>query len=54
MSNEYTCAMCGETLTKGWTDEEALAEKEANGFQEMECDLVCDDCYHKVMDGILQ
>lgn len=51
---EYKCAACGGTFTKDWSDEEAAAEKSDNGFDVYECVIVCDDCYHKIMDGILQ
>jgi hypothetical protein len=45
--SEYTCAACGRTFTKGWSDEEAAKEREETfpGFDESECDLVCDTCY---------
>ncbi len=49
MSEQYTCTMCKRTFNKGWSDEEALAERTANGFDHTECDLVCDDCFQKVM-----
>lgn len=48
---EYTCAHCGETYEKGWTDEEAAAEKTQNwGEISMDhCAVICDDCYQKFM-----
>ena len=52
--DNYICSMCRRTFTKGWSEEEALAEKSASGFDQFECSIVCDDCYHKVMDEILQ
>lgn len=50
--NEYMCANCRETFTKGWTDEEAL--KEAGALWNKE-DLdagsvvVCDDCFNDLI-----
>lgn len=51
--NEYTCAMCGNTYTKAWSDEEAKAELEENfpDFEADACDIMCDDCYKRVMGG---
>lgn len=46
-SQTYTCALCNQTFTKGWSDEEALAELEKE-FPLMaieHCAVVCDDCY---------
>lgn len=48
--NEYQCANCGEIYEKGWTEEEALKEKEEN-FRDIpinKCAVVCDDCYKKI------
>lgn len=47
MSNTFTCARCGNSFTKGWTDEEAREEYKEN-FPETqgdEEDVVCNDCY---------
>jgi DNA-directed RNA polymerase subunit RPC12/RpoP len=51
MSNTYTCAACSGVFDKGWSDEEALAEKEENwGDMSMDdMEVVCDDCYRKMM-----
>lgn len=54
MSGTYFCAACGGEFESQWSEEEALAEKKANGFDIYECDVVCGDCYHKIMDNILQ
>ena len=45
--SEYTCASCGATFEKGWSDEESAAEREEvfPGLPESECALVCEDCY---------
>ncbi len=52
--NEYLCAACGGIFEKGQTEEEALKEKEANGWGAVpmeDCDVVCDDCYKKIMNN---
>jgi hypothetical protein len=51
-SNEFRCFICKEVFEKGFTDEEALAELNANhpGMSPDECDLVCDDCYKMHFD----
>ena len=46
--NEYKCSMCGNIYTKGWTEEEARSEQKENGFENLECDIICDDCYNKL------
>lgn len=53
MAETYTCELCGETYTKGWTDEEATKEltQAFPGFAQNQCALVCDDCYHGFMNG---
>jgi len=50
VSKTYTCAACEGVFDYGWTEEEALAEKEEN-FGDMpteEMAVVCDDCYNKM------
>lgn len=51
--NEYRCAQCGNVYEKGWTDEEAFAEKEKHfkGYTAEDCAVVCDDCYNKIFGG---
>lgn len=51
--DSFTCALCGETYEKerdGWSQEQAVAEKEAYFPQvSMEdCGIVCDDCYTQI------
>jgi len=51
MADEYTCAMCGGTFEKAWSDDEARAEfaeefPEASGD---DAEVVCDDCYRQMM-----
>jgi len=43
----YVCAKCKEEFRYGWTEEEALAEKNEiwGTISLRECDLVCDDCW---------
>ena len=50
-ANQYRCAQCGGIFDKGWTDEEARAEQEDNGWLEIPDDfmaVVCDDCYKEM------
>lgn len=55
MSDKFTCAVCGETFDKGWSDEEALAELDKTfGVPVEECSAVCDSCYNKMGFGQAQ
>jgi len=46
---QYTCAMCEQTFSKGWSDEEAKSElDETFSISVEECVIVCDDCYKKL------
>jgi len=50
----FTCARCGETHDKGWSDAEAAAEAQENfpGIDITDPDeagVVCDDCYKYLM-----
>lgn len=50
--NEYRCSLCGETFKKGWTEVEALKEKNeiwGEDFPIDDCSLVCDDCFKEIM-----
>lgn len=53
MSNtidEYTCAECGQTFEKGWSNEEADIEKQAL-WGDLEPDksaVICDDCFEEL------
>jgi len=51
-TDKYTCAGCGGTFTKEWSDEEAFQESldkfGADLFKEPIA-VVCDDCYKKLM-----
>lgn len=52
MSNTYTCSACRNEYEKGWTDAEATEEVKTNfgeGFSKENCDVVCEDCYRKIM-----
>jgi hypothetical protein len=43
----FTCALCGGTFEKGWSEEEELAEAAAS-FSPAELEdaaVLCDDCY---------
>jgi hypothetical protein len=49
---EYKCGCCGGVFTAAWTKEEALNEKESNGWGDMNKDdmvEVCDTCYKELM-----
>ena len=49
MPDEFTCAQCGGTFDKEWSDEEALAEA-AENFGEIDDPVViCDDCYKRMI-----
>lgn len=43
----FTCALCGNTYEKAWTDEECFAEKKElyPGIDIEDCVIVCEDCY---------
>jgi DNA-directed RNA polymerase subunit RPC12/RpoP len=49
--DSYRCVVCGEEFVSAWTDEEAREEldKKFPGVPIEECELVCDDCYQKLM-----
>jgi hypothetical protein len=44
----FTCAACGGTFAKGWSDAEAKAEADAIGFRDQSV-TVCDPCYVEMM-----
>lgn len=50
MTEQFTCAMCGGTFDKAWTDEEATAEAAENFTPEELKDqaVVCDPCFKKM------
>ena len=52
--DHYTCAECHGKFIKGWSDEEAAAERTVNEINKIfdilpddEMEIVCDDCYKK-------
>jgi hypothetical protein len=50
--NQFRCEKCEGIFNKSWTDEEAKAEQEKNGFgdiPEAHMAVVCDDCYRSIM-----
>lgn len=51
MTATFTCALCGETYEKDWTDEEAEAEKDQlwGDVPLEECEIICDDCFKQVV-----
>jgi len=51
MADQFQCAACDGMFEKGWSDEEAAAERDEN-FPDLEPEdsqIVCDDCYRKMM-----
>jgi hypothetical protein len=50
----FRCFICKEVFKKGWSDEEALSELNANhpGISPEDCGQVCDDCYQKHFDPV--
>ena len=52
VGESFTCARCGVTFTKGWSDEEALAEAVdlfGPGIVADDQEVVCDDCYEVIV-----
>lgn len=48
---QFSCAQCGGTFDKGWSDEEA--EAEAMGlWGEISSVVVCDDCFQQMTAAI--
>lgn len=48
-ANEYQCSNCGGIFEKTVSDAEADAERLANGWAEVDCAIVCDDCYNEII-----
>ncbi len=50
-ANQYQCAICSGVFEKGVSDDEAVAElgESFPGIAPTDCDLVCGDCYHRIM-----
>jgi len=46
----FWCARCRREFISEWSEEEARAEQKLNGFADMECAQICDDCYKAFMD----
>jgi hypothetical protein len=54
VTETFTCASCGGTFDKGWSDEEAATEAEEffpgiNVTDPAEAGVVCDGCYQHIM-----
>jgi hypothetical protein len=52
---QFTCASCGGTFKKGWSDEEAAAEAQElfpgiDVSDPDEAGVVCDGCFRHIMD----
>ena len=48
MSDQYTCAMCGNTYTKTRSNEEAMEEAKVDFPDEEDMEVICDSCYQLV------
>jgi hypothetical protein len=48
----YKCDACGGVFLRGWSDEEAQAEAMENfgTFDAKNMDVICDDCYHVMLN----
>lgn len=48
----YTCNNCKKASESSWSEEEAILEKEKlfDDLQINKMDMVCDDCFKKIMD----
>jgi len=53
MGETCTCARCGKDFVSEWSDEDALAEAQANFSPEELADtaVVCDDCYELLIEA---
>jgi hypothetical protein len=52
-TNTYECDKCHGVFVFGWSDEDARAEADENGFDpDDDCGMVCDDCYQEIMGFI--
>jgi hypothetical protein len=51
--NTFTCAACGGTFLKDWSDDEALSEKEKSiGNVPLDCcSLICDVCHDQMIEA---
>lgn len=57
VTDTYTCASCGETFEKGWSDEEAAAEAEElfpgiDPSDPDEAGVVCGPCFQHIMGRV--
>lgn len=50
MTESFRCEACGGEFKKGWSEEEAQAERRRNRFDQVDCAVVCDDCYKQIME----
>jgi hypothetical protein len=48
--SEYKCSVCNEVYEKGWSDEEAMAESESIFGKHDDLEVVCDDCFNKMVN----
>ena len=51
--DSYVCAICKQEFEKGWTDEEAIEEKNILFGQDKlleDCGIICDDCFKRFIE----
>ena len=46
--NEYQYAKCGGIFEKGWSDEEALKERDELWEKTNDWAVICDDCFNEI------
>ena len=49
IGESYECTLCHGRFTKTWSDEEAQAEMESMWTETSDPQIVCDDCFTRVM-----
>jgi rubredoxin len=48
-TDHFQCASCQQIFEKGWSEQEAQAEREANGWKDLDCSVVCENCHRMIM-----
>lgn len=51
IADKFTCAECGGTFEKKWSDEEARAERKKlfPHLTDEDAAVICDDCFEKIV-----
>lgn len=47
----FHCQMCSKHFQSFWSDHDAMKERANNGLLNIQCGLVCDDCYRQTLYG---